>query len=236
MKQISNNCLRMQHNRMVILFTTLIIAAIIVGIQCNETKDTRDPMITEESVKTLTTNMAYSSRDQNSARFMSQTTQNRPTTSTSSSSNLKASSSSFFNMEPVGLTAQESGKMYKRSGRYWNDEHVPEYGHSMANERMPEYRHLRNNEHIPEYRHSRNNEHVPEYRHPSNNEQSHYGYNAPNPSMGHDYLEQEGYVKGKEISITPEPNKPITLHYRTHSQPITIHQTRIPGPKPEVKT
>ncbi|UXI16138.1 hypothetical protein NH340_JMT02081 [Sarcoptes scabiei] len=25
------------------------------------------------------------------------------------------------------------------------------------------------------------------------------------------------------------------LHYRTHAQPIVVHQTRIPGPKPEVK-
>ena len=60
-----------------------------------------------------------------------------------------------------------------------------------------------------------------------------YGYGG---DMG-GYADMGGYggiLKGKEIVMTPK-HKPITLHYRTHAQPIVIHQTRIPGPKPEVK-
>lgn len=47
--------------------------------------------------------------------------------------------------------------------------------------------------------------------------------------QGQGYLSpQGGYLKGKEIAISPD-HKPITLHYRTHAQPIMVHQTRIPG-------
>lgn len=59
-----------------------------------------------------------------------------------------------------------------------------------------------------------------------------YGYGQQ--AAGGYLSPQGGYQKGKEISVTPD-HKPITLHYRTHSQPIMVHQTRIPGPKPEVK-
>ena len=59
-------------------------------------------------------------------------------------------------------------------------------------------------------------------------DQSNYGYGQ----QSHGYLagggSAMGYQKGKEISVTPD-HKPITLHYRTHSQPIMVHQTRIPG-------
>ncbi|OTF71386.1 hypothetical protein BLA29_014241 [Euroglyphus maynei] len=34
--------------------------------------------------------------------------------------------------------------------------------------------------------------------------------------------------KGKDINVMPN-HKPITLHYRTHAQPIVVHQTRLPG-------
>ncbi|KAH9413095.1 hypothetical protein DERP_006781 [Dermatophagoides pteronyssinus] len=44
----------------------------------------------------------------------------------------------------------------------------------------------------------------------------------------------QAYLKGKDINVMPD-HKPITLHYRTHAQPIVVHQTRLPGPKPEVK-
>lgn len=42
------------------------------------------------------------------------------------------------------------------------------------------------------------------------------------------YSPEAGYNKGQEISMKPS-HKPITIHYRTHSQPISVQQTRIPG-------
>ena len=63
----------------------------------------------------------------------------------------------------------------------------------------------------------------------SQEDQSEYGYGQHNQQSHNGYLTpQSSYEKGKEISITPN-HKPITLHYRTHSQPIMVHQTRIPG-------
>lgn len=51
----------------------------------------------------------------------------------------------------------------------------------------------------------------------------------PMSSSGGGYGDDPGgYSKGKEITVAPD-HKPITLHYRTHAQPIVVHQTRIPG-------
>ena len=60
-------------------------------------------------------------------------------------------------------------------------------------------------------------------------DQSDYGFGGQSHGgMLNSYGGGMGYQKGKAISITPD-HKPITLHYRTHSQPIMVHQTRIPG-------
>lgn len=54
-------------------------------------------------------------------------------------------------------------------------------------------------------------------------------YRIQHPTSGYDQAPSyHGYNKGKEIMIKPD-HKPITLHYRTQSQPIVVHQTRIPG-------
>lgn len=55
-----------------------------------------------------------------------------------------------------------------------------------------------------------------------------YGEAMNSGHGGYSGQEEHGYHRGQEISITPD-HKPITLHYRTHSQPIVVHQTRIPG-------
>lgn len=60
-----------------------------------------------------------------------------------------------------------------------------------------------------------------------------YGHGGNGGGYGHgggyhSKHDMSGYMRGKEITITPD-HKPITLHYRTHSQPIMVHQTRIPG-------
>nr|XP_027204255.1 uncharacterized protein LOC113797980 [Dermatophagoides pteronyssinus] len=62
-------------------------------------------------------------------------------------------------------------------------------------------------------------------------------YPMTNSIQQADYLMtsvNQAYLKGKDINVMPD-HKPITLHYRTHAQPIVVHQTRLPGPKPEVK-
>lgn len=48
-------------------------------------------------------------------------------------------------------------------------------------------------------------------------------------SAGHEYMSfNQGYLNGKDIDVMPK-HKPITLHYRTHAQPIVVHQMRLPG-------
>lgn len=116
---------------------------------------------------------------------------------------LSSSSSSVpYYRRPLNYVKDNTKDVYKKAASdYWEQEMPASYGHGEGGASINEDVYGGNNMDGGEY------------------------------GGGHGGYIQEGhggYHRGKEISITPD-HKPITLHYRTHSQPIIVHQTRIPG-------
>lgn len=183
-------------------------AIIIIGsVGCSLKPMDKDEMIIAEESKRFYSSLRYPPSSSSSSSTTPQQSSLSPSSAASSPST--SSSSSALSLK----NHRNNDEIFKKSAsEYWPQSELPM---------------LTNNEH-----HSH-----------SSMIQDHYSDDTPfqplrNSMQQADYLMtsvNQAYLKGKDINVMPEHNKPITLHYRTHAQPIVVHQTRLPGPKSEVK-
>lgn len=190
------------HSRALLLGVVLNLLAL--AVHCKSSQP--DPMLAEESSPAYSTGVRYSNEapmffPKNYFQLVKRSASSPLLSQMSHPQG--ASSMSFLtkSVPTTNLDSSESGEVYKKSAsEYWGNE-VAAGGHGDSLEDQSSYGGGGHGGY-------------------GLSQQSHGGYM---PSYG-----GMGYTKGKEIAIKPD-HKPITLHYRTHAQPIMVHQTRIPG-------